>query len=401
MTRYPRHVVFVLLLAGSARAAAAQTREIAVDPIRCWWRTSAGAVRSGETFSVVLTCATLENEAVQVVPDESRLASSSVQMAPFEIVGGSHAEDMRTPDRRFFQYEYRLRMINPDYIGRDVPLPDLILHYRINSRVSGNAAVQGRDQTYRLPTESVRVLSMVPNDAPDIRDTSNESFTVADGLRFRARMLQIVAVTLVTLGSLMIALALVRLIQRLRRQRTQEQAGPPMSLPALLRLAGRELSAVQRETDAQGWTEGLVTRALAAARIAAASALGRPPAQRLVVREPDADSAAATRDGAIERRRRGGKDVRVSSPVTSLDLATRLAALPTSASSDTRELLSQLQSALTTFTAAQYAREVALDRGALDQALTNSVEAVRALRSRYAWPTLQLRRWLGRPVDVG
>jgi hypothetical protein len=402
MSRNTRHIVLLLALAGAAPAVpAAQTREIAVDPIRCWWRTSAGAVRTGETFSVVLTCATLETEAVQVVPDESRLASNAVQVAPFEIVGGSHPEDMRTADRRFFQYEYRLRMINPDYIGRDVPLPELVLHYRINSRVSGNTAVQGRDQTYIMPPGSVRVLSMVPADAPDIRDTSDELFTVADGLRFRARMLQIAAVTLIVLGSLMIALALVRLVQRSRRQRAEAQAGPTMSLGALLRLAGRELTAVQRETDASGWTEALVTRALAAARIVAASALGRAPSQRLVDRPPDADLGAATWDGAIARRKRRGRDVVVSSAVTSHDLATKLAVLPASASADSRELLTQLQSALTSFTAAQYAREASLDRGALDQALTNSLDAVRALKSRYAWPTLQLRRWLGRPVDVG
>jgi hypothetical protein len=193
----------------------------------------------------------------------------------------------------------------------------------------------------------------------------------------------------------------VRLIQRSRRQRAQAQAGPAMSLPALLRLAGRELTAVQRETDANGWTEALVTRALAAARIAAASALGRVPSQRLVDRQPAADVSAATWDGAIERRRRGGRDVRVSSAVTGHDLAEKLAVLPPSASAGSRELLTQLQGALTSFTAAQYAREASLDRGALDQALTNTLDAVRALRSRYAWPTLQLRRWLGRPVDVG
>jgi hypothetical protein len=174
-----------------------------------------------------------------------------------------------------------------------------------------------------------------------------------------------------------------------------------MSLPALVRLAGRELTAVQRDADAHGWNEGLVTRALAAARIAAASALGRAPSQRLVDRQPDADVGAATWDGAIERRKRRGRDLRVSSPVTSRDLGEKLAALPASASADSRELLTQLQSAIASFTAAQYAREASLDRNALDQALTNTLDAVRALRSRYAWPTLQLRRWLGRPVDVG
>ena len=51
-------------------------RPVEADPIRCWWRTSASSVRIGEPFSLVLTCAVLENDAVQVVPDEARLAPS-------------------------------------------------------------------------------------------------------------------------------------------------------------------------------------------------------------------------------------------------------------------------------------------------------------------------------------
>src|SRR5688500_4116287 len=42
---------------------------VEMDPIRCWWRTSAGAVITGESFSVVLTCAVVETDSVQVVPD--------------------------------------------------------------------------------------------------------------------------------------------------------------------------------------------------------------------------------------------------------------------------------------------------------------------------------------------
>jgi hypothetical protein len=37
---------------------------VSVDPIRCWWRTSEGAVRLGQTFDLTLTCAVLDNEAV-------------------------------------------------------------------------------------------------------------------------------------------------------------------------------------------------------------------------------------------------------------------------------------------------------------------------------------------------
>jgi hypothetical protein len=401
--RAPARLALVAILVGlpvaAARAQTAQTQTVETDPIRCWWRTSAGAVRTGETFTLVLTCATLENDAVQVVPDESRLGPSVIQLAPFETVGGAHPEDLRTPNRRFFQYEYRLRMINPDFIGRDVPLPDLLLHYRVNSKVAGNAALEGRDQTYVLPHQVVHVMAMVPADAMDIRDTSDASFGVVDGLRFRARTLEITAITRVVLGALMIALALIRVVARLRQRSRGREVEKVIGPSGVLRAAGRELAQVQRGVDAQGWTEPLVERALAAARIAGASGLGRPASQRIL-------DGSKRRDGQEPQgwithvSVRGGRTRRISSAVTSRDLGARLAALPESASPSARELLTQLQSALATFTAAQYSRPSELDRTALDRALADAADAVRRLKTRYIWPTVQLRRWLGRPVDV-
>ena len=68
------------------------SQNVEVDPIRCWTRTSAGAVRIGEPFAYMLTCAVIETEAVQVVADESRLGITVVQMTPFEVVGGTHPD---------------------------------------------------------------------------------------------------------------------------------------------------------------------------------------------------------------------------------------------------------------------------------------------------------------------
>ena len=207
--------IALLLLAPAA--ARGQTEAVEVDPIRCWWRTSAGGVRLGEILSVGLTCAVLENDSVQVQPDETRLGPAVIQMAPFEIVGGEHPSDLHTANRRFFQYEYRLRLINPDAIGKDVKIPDLVLHYRINSKVSGNAALQGRDHTYLLPPLSVRIVSLVPADAPDIRDTAGEAFSEAERFTFRAGVFDIVAYTLIALGSLMVVLSAVRFVARRSR----------------------------------------------------------------------------------------------------------------------------------------------------------------------------------------
>ena len=96
------------MIRGVRGSSAQATRVREVDPsLQCWWRTSAGAIRVGEQFSIVLTCAVLETEAATVVVDQSRLEPSVVQFAPFEVLGGSHGADLRRGDRRFFQYEYR------------------------------------------------------------------------------------------------------------------------------------------------------------------------------------------------------------------------------------------------------------------------------------------------------
>src|SRR5262245_5455142 len=253
---------FLLLLGG--RAASAQTpatappgpANVEVDPIRCWWRTSAGAVRIGETFNLALTCAVLENESVQVVPDESRLGSGVIQMAPFEIVGGKHPSDLRSGLRRFFQYWYTLRIINPDAIGKDVKIPDLAIHYRVNSRVAANAALQGRDLTYILPTQWVRGASMVPADTADIRDAGGESFETAETLGFRAGVLEIIAITLVALGTVMVLLVLYQLTRAVRRPTS---TGPRLlSTYGVMKAAVNQLNDVQREREQQGWSAPLI-----------------------------------------------------------------------------------------------------------------------------------------------
>src|SRR5919201_4732299 len=186
-------------LAGSTAFAQPQTQTTQADPVRCWWRTSAGAVRVGETFTVVLTCAALETDEVKVVVDQSKLEPSVVQFAPFEVIGGAHAADPRAGDRRFFQYEYRLRAIAENLFGKDVQLPETKISYRIQSHAGEGpaapgprAVLEGRDQTYVMPPQSIRILSLVPGDASDIRDSAHETFGDVDLRSFRANFLTVV-----------------------------------------------------------------------------------------------------------------------------------------------------------------------------------------------------------------
>ena len=120
-----------------ACAAPIAAQDVETDPIECWWRTSSGAVRAGEPFSVVLTCAVVENDAARVVVDQGKLEPSVVQFAPFEVIpaGSSHRADLRTGERRFFQYEYRLRLIAENLFGKDVALPETRLSYHVQSQV--------------------------------------------------------------------------------------------------------------------------------------------------------------------------------------------------------------------------------------------------------------------------
>jgi hypothetical protein len=380
-----------LLLTASAAVAAAQTpatpsdgtTNVEVDPIRCWWRTTAGAVRTGEVFDLELTCAILENEAVQVAPDESRLGNAVIQMAPFEVVGGSHPADLHSGQRRFFQYQYRLRIINPDAIGKDVPIPSLSIHYRVNSRIAANTALEGRDLVYVLPPQSIRVASMVPADASDIRDATGESFATVEALDFRAGVFEILGVALIATGALMTLLVLVRIARGSRRRTPVDQR--QLDTRPVMAVATRELSAVQREREQQGWNPALMDRALAATRVAAACAIGRPVNQRTV------DSGVEAGGGLlVTRGPRRGKLRTLSAAVTAEDVGRAMDRL--TPGSTRHAMLDSLRTALVTFAAAQYGRGKG-DDAVLDTALGSAAAAAGHVKSEHVWPRPWIRRW--------
>jgi hypothetical protein len=359
-----RRVVPLACLLFAASTAAAQ--DVATDPLQCWWRTSAGAVRIGEPFSVVLTCAVLETDAATVVVDQSRLEPSVVQFAPFEVLGGAHGADLRSGQRRFFQYEYRLRLINETMFGKDAALPETKVSYRVQSTVGQKTAIQGRDQTYLLPAQSIKVMSLVPADATDIRDTSAETFGDIDRRAFRANLFTVIGSVLFVVAGLMALLALVRLIRRYRAPSTAAER--PIGDAAILRGAGAELRRVRRERESGGWTPELAGRALAALRVPATYALGRK-----VGFVAASGAAAPATDAAGSLSLRTGwpraKTITVSGAITAPTVAREQARGIVGAKR--AAMLDGLAQALTTFTTAQYGRDGAtLDDAALDNALT-------------------------------
>jgi len=371
-----RFIITLALVAATSSAALAQTTQ--TDPLQCWWRTSAGAIRVGEIFSAVLTCAVLETDAVTVVVDQSKLEPSVMQFAPFEVLGGIHGADLRTDARRFFQYQYRMRLIAENQFGKDVALPETKISYRVQSHVGDKTSIEGRDQTYLLPAQSVRVLSLVPGDATDIRDASAETFADIDQRAFRSNLFTVVGGVLFSLAGLLALLAVVRVAAKFRTPvLVQDQL---ISDATILRGVGREFSAVRRERGSGGWTADLVTRALATLRVAATYAAGGHVGHMPAALEGTIEDGRLILRAGWPR----GKRIAVSGAMTQGAITREIAraAVKGVTSGPHLEALGQ---ALTTMTAMQYGREGTLDDSALDEALATGVAALGRLKFEQTW----------------
>lgn len=278
-----RRTLILALLAGVVcpAAAIAQTGTdlVEVEPITCWWRTTASAVRTGEPFGLTLTCAVLETEFTKIVPDFSKLEANVVQLPPFEVLGGTHPADMVTTAQRFFQYDYQLRVIAEDAFGADVAVPPLEISYKIESKVAGGDSVEGRDQSYALPPASIRLTSLVPDDTTDIREAPAAPFAAIESRVSRATLMQTISGVLFALAGVVVLMMFVGLVRT--KTTTTEAARRRLGARPILRAVAAELGEVQRASR-DGWTTELAGRGLAALRISGTYAAGRDVGQRLV-----------------------------------------------------------------------------------------------------------------------
>jgi hypothetical protein len=339
---------------------------VEVEPITCWWRTSASAVRTGESFGLTLTCSVVETEANKVVPDFSKLDPTVVQLPPFEVLGGTHAADLVTPGKRFFQYDYRMRLIAEDAFGNDVSIPPLEVSYRIESKVAGGDTSQGRDQSYSLPRASVRLISLVPDDTADIRETPASMFTGIENRESRANLLQTIASILFGLA---VVMAIIVLISMVRRKAPKSAAAAAHLAPrTILSAVSKELDDVQRSSRG-GWTPELAGRALAALRIAGSYATNRTVGQR-----PAAASESPV-DGVLVVRSFGRGDVYVSGAATTE--SSGLASAPAG-----------LADALKTLTVSRYGRTEKFD-SMTDEAVQTALRVTREQQSAHSL----LREW--------
>ena len=294
-------------------AAAAGSERRSIEAIRCWRRVGRNAVYVGERFDLLVTCSVAETPLARAVPDLAGLEPESLSVSPFEVLEGERYDDLVRGPRRFFQYRYRLRIIGEEYFGADVELPPLDVRYRIERSLDGESATAGRELTYVLPPEPVRVLALVPADGADIRELPGETFGDAEARLFRANLAALGAAVL-ALAALAAALAAGL---GLYRRRGGTTAGAAI-LPEWRVADGAldELAAVREAVGRDGWSTVAVGRAIAALRVAGAVALGQPPA--LSTDAPDARARTYGRGVALRQppavsTDAGGAEVRPAS----------------------------------------------------------------------------------------
>jgi hypothetical protein len=351
--------------------------EVETAPIKCWWKTDTTAIRIGERFTVTLTCGVIETASLKVVAGTNQLDPGAVQLTPFEVVSGVRRQDVVAPPWKYFQYEYRVRLLNEGFFGQDASLPALPVTYNIETAAGKGA--QGRDQSYILPPLPVRVTSLVPKDANDIRDASIEGFEAIESRRFRSTSATVAGGILLGFSAVLLVLAGVRALGSVRQRRPDavRAVAPLTALSACV----RALSKLKSDAASGGWSPDLARRALTMVRVAGAAGLGRPIAQTTVSRNAkEREGQLLVRQGVLRPRY-----ALISAATTAQTVGRALGnGHPPSASS--RAALEQLRGALETFSVAAYGRNGEPDGIALDGALRESIDAVRQLRLRSVWP---------------
>lgn len=396
---------------GAVEEVDAQEESASVDPITCWWKASAGSVRVGEPFDVILTCAVVETPSVRVVVEESRLDPAVAQMPPFDLIGGRRAGSLpATADgRRFFQYEYTLRLIAEQAFDTDVSLPPLQLSYRVEHRSAPGESAQGRELTYALPPLAMRIVSTVPAGAKELREAPAPTFAAIERVAFRGTLLRVLAIGLFVLGLLLLARLAVAALRRRTPVTDTERDLPVRAILAAVRDELREVRAARAELSR--WTPELAGRALVALRIAASHAAGQPITQQPLLSSSASARAGVAPDGQLLIGGRLGAATLVSGAMTAggtrgsgdtqrtadvarsatnagATIGAATSADATHAGADAQPVL---RDALARFDAVRFGRnaETALTDTAsvarLDDAMAESVRAVDLLAAEHTW----------------
>jgi hypothetical protein len=245
-----------------------------------------------------------------------------------------------------------------------------------------------------LPPISVRVLSLVPADATDIRDATVATFGDIDRRLSRANVLRVVGGVLIGFGVLAALVAAARTLRSAGG--SQERIAPSLvSDAAILREVGRELSDLQRVRRHGEWTPGLAARLLTALRIISAYALGLATTPLGAVAGAPSASDLSGFEGHLNVRGRGIRGAKVILPAwVTPNVITQELERPSGGGATRPQraaVLEHLKDELTRLTAAQYGRDNTLDTQALDEALATAVRVLGRLKIEQVWMVKKMR----------
>ncbi len=379
---WPIRTAIILLTCGTwvSGQAAAQSPatgtaadERGPSPISCWWKADKTGVRVGEAFGLTLTCRVLETERAVVVPNVTNIEPTSLQLTPYDVIEGTRHEDIVMPPWRYIQFIYTVRLLGEEFFGRDISIPATNVTFRVQTGAA--ETIEGAEQTYVLPSLPMRILSLLPAPADDIRDSSLDTFGDIESRRFQSTVGLVGGAICFGFAGVLLIIAAVRGVERFRNR------GPALepTVPArtLLRGCLHEINRVRSEAAREGWNPGLAGRVLAPFRIAGAIALSQPLTQKFV------SGDAATHEGQLSvrhgilRRRHA-----LVSAATTADAIDRLQASgngnrPWSANPET---VGRIRDVLAGLNAVRYGRSGTVDVQEIDRLLENGAGALRRLR---------------------
>ena len=356
---------------------AAASADLAAESIKCWWKTDKDAVLIGEQFTLTLTCGVVENSRTRVAADPKQFEPTALSLAPFEVLGGAPHEDIQDPPWRYFQREYRMRLLGETFFGQDVDIPALKIIYGVRSATTGEA--EGRDQTIVLPALPLRVQSLVSKNAQNIRDGTTETFGDIETRLSQAKGTLTAAGVFFAFAVVLLGLSARKMVGRYReRAPTKER---PLRSDTVLRGCLQGLGLLKSDVARGGWTDEMVGRALTLLRIAGAVALGRRVAQTMVDRDVEGRTGQLKVRKGILSRKRALVSASTTADAISRQLANGMAPAPR-----TRTALGEIRESLLVFNAAHYKRNGQLDIAALDAALDHGETALRRVRFSARWP---------------
>ena len=349
----------------------------AVEPIKCWWRSTATAVVVGERFTVTLTCGLVETDDIKTVTNRDNLEPAALTLTPFEVVGGKRHEDVVSGPWRYLQYQYTVRLIGNEFFDRDIAIPSLGITYNV---VSTARETEERERTYQLPPLRMRMVSLVPKDAPGVREPPPETFAAIEARRFRATSELVAAALAFGAALVLFAVAIARALRRARVGQRQETR--TVTPRAVLSGALAATRALKTDIARDGWTPEVIARALGPLRLAAAVVLGRPLAQSEASDSPLREGQVYVPTGLLRRpvvvSAAAGADA-VTRHLTSLSAKGQ----PPAPNAVDLEAIGE---SLSILSAARYGRNGASETTELDAALTRAEDAIRRLHLRSLWP---------------